>query len=102
LRRAGADENIDKMLAEFLVHYKANIAVESRPFPGAVASLETLATAGAKLAVCTNKREYLPHLTQVITLADGVPSRAIMVGDSDVDLRTAKAASVPSILVSFG
>ena len=132
LRRAGADENIDKMLAEFLVHYKANIAVESRPFPGAVASLETLATAGAKLAVCTNKREYLTrklfdalglqhnfhsmaeretftvskphpgHSTQVITLADGVPSRAIMVGDSDVDLRTAKAASVPSILVSFG
>ena len=132
LRRAGADENIDKMLAEFLVHYEANIAVESRPFPGAVASLETLATAGVKLAVCTNKREYLTrklfdalglqhnfhsmaeretftvskphpgHSTQVITLADGVPSRAIMVGDSDVDLRTAKAASVPSILVSFG
>jgi phosphoglycolate phosphatase len=37
LRRAGTDENIDKMLAEFLVHYKANIAVESRRFPGAVA-----------------------------------------------------------------
>jgi len=38
----------------------------------------------------------------VIALAGGVPSRAIMVGDSDVDLRTAKGASVPSILVSFG
>lgn len=33
LRRAGADENIDKMLAEFLVHYEANIAVESPPSP---------------------------------------------------------------------
>src|SRR6476620_9083064 len=33
-------------------------AAESRPFPGAVASLEMLAKAGARLAVCTNKREY--------------------------------------------
>lgn len=131
LRLAGADEDIDQMLAEFLVHYEANIAVESRPFPGAVGSLETLAAAGARLAVCTNKREYLSkkllvelglqhyfhsiagrdtfavskpdpgHLTQVIAQAGGVPSRAIMVGDSDVDLRT-KDASVPAILVSFG
>ena len=59
LRIAGAEEDIDQMLAEFLVHYEANIAVESRPFPGAVASLKTLAAAGARLAVCTNKREYL-------------------------------------------
>jgi len=132
LRRAGADENIEQMLAEFLVQYEANIAVESRPFPGAVASLETFAMAGAKLAICTNKREYLTrkllealglqhyfrgvagrdtfavskphpgHLTQAIALAGGMPSRAIMVGDSDVDLRAAKGASVPSILVSFG
>ena len=38
----------------------------------------------------------------MIAQAGGVPSRAIMVGDSDVDIRTAKDASVPSILVSFG
>jgi phosphoglycolate phosphatase len=44
-----------QMLAEVLVHYEANIAAESRPFPGAVASLE----GGARLSVCTNKREYL-------------------------------------------
>jgi len=42
------------------------------------------------------------HLTQVIAQAGGVPSRAVMVGDSDVDLRTAKDASVPAVLVSFG
>ena len=38
----------------------------------------------------------------MIALAGGEPSRAIMVGDSDVDIATAKGASVPSILVSFG
>jgi phosphoglycolate phosphatase len=38
----------------------------------------------------------------VIAQAGGEPSRAIMVGDSDVDIRTARDARVPSILVSFG
>jgi phosphoglycolate phosphatase len=61
LRRAGVTDDIDRMLAEFLVHYEANIAAESRPFPGAVAALESLAGAGARLAVCTNKRAYLTH-----------------------------------------
>ena len=59
LRRAGAADDIDEMLAEFLVHYEANIAAESRPFPGAVAALEAPGGARARLAVCTNKREYL-------------------------------------------
>lgn len=132
LRRAGATDDIDQMLAEFLVHYEANIATESRPFPGAVAALEGLAASGATLAVCTNKREYLSrrllqeleieryfgaiagrdtfsvakpdpgHLTGVIGLAGGKASRAVMVGDSEVDIRTAKSAGVPVILVSFG
>jgi phosphoglycolate phosphatase len=34
LRRASAQDDVDRMLAEFLVHYEANIAAESRPFPG--------------------------------------------------------------------
>ena len=131
-RRAGAEDDVDRMLAEFLVHYEANIAAESRPFPGAVAALEDLAAQGATLAVCTNKREYLSrrllqalridhhfsaiagrdtfavskpdpgHLTGAIALAGGDPSRAVMIGDSEVDLRTAKAAAIPVILVSFG
>ena len=42
------------------------------------------------------------HLTGAIRMAGGEPSRAVMVGDSDVDVRTAKAASVPVVVVSFG
>jgi phosphoglycolate phosphatase len=42
------------------------------------------------------------HLNGTIKLAGGDPSCAIMVGDSDVDVQTAKAAGVPVILVSFG
>ena len=33
LRRAGAEDDVDRMLTEFLVHYEANIAAESGPFP---------------------------------------------------------------------
>jgi phosphoglycolate phosphatase len=132
LRRTGARDDVDRMLAEFLVHHEANIANDSRPFPGAVAALEVLASQGATLAVCTNKREHLSrklleeldltryfaglagrdtfpvskpdpgHLTGVIALAGGDPSRAVMVGDSETDLATAKAAGVPAILVRFG
>jgi phosphoglycolate phosphatase len=132
LRRAHVADDVDGMLAEFLIHYEANIARESRPFPGALAALEALASGAAKLVVCTNKREYLcrrllqalelesyfgaiagrdtfavakpdpGHLTGVIALAGGKPTRAVMVGDSEVDVRTAKAAGVPVILVSFG
>ncbi|ODR95480.1 hypothetical protein AUC71_04950 [Methyloceanibacter marginalis] len=29
------DVDVDVMLADFLLHYEANIAVQSRPFPGA-------------------------------------------------------------------
>jgi phosphoglycolate phosphatase len=124
--------NVDVMLADFLQHYEANIAVESRPFPGAVAALERLRAAGAGLAVCTNKRERLTrlllralkldhhfaaiagrdtfqmskpdpgHLLGVIAAAGGHPERALMVGDSAVDIRAAQGAGVPSILVSFG
>lgn len=132
LQHAGASDDIDAMLAEFLVHYEANIAEESRPFPGAVAALDGFHRAGARLAVCTNKREYLSrrllealglnayfeaiagrdtfgvskpdpgHLDQTIALAGGSKERALMIGDSEVDLRAAKSARVPMVLVSFG
>jgi phosphoglycolate phosphatase len=132
LSLAGRQDDVDGMLSEFLLHYEANIAAESRPFPGAVAALDRLAASGARLAVCTNKRERLSrmllaalaiedrfhglagrdtfavskpdpgHLTGAIALAGGDPARALMVGDSAVDIAAAQAAGVPSILVTFG
>jgi len=132
LRLARIEDDVDQMLADFLAHYEANIAAMSRPFPGALEALDRLAASGARLAVCTNKRERLTrlllealeieshfaavagrdtfpvskpdpsHLLGVIAAAGGEPSRALMVGDSAVDIRTAQSARVPSILVSFG
>lgn len=127
-----SETEIDRLLAVFISHYEVNIARESRPYPGVVAAAEALRAEGARLAVCTNKRESLSrallqalaidtlfsglagrdtfpvckphpdHLFGAIRLAGGRADRAIMVGDSDVDIATAKAAAVPVVAVSFG
>ena len=41
-------------------------------------------------------------LIRTIEKAGGDPCRAVMVGDSDTDVRTARAAGVPIIGVDFG
>lgn len=127
-----APVEIDRLFDLFLEFYTENIAVESHAFPGLEASLDQLSGRGARLAVCTNKREgmsrllletlglasrfmaiagrdtfpvYKPHpdhLTGAIRLAGGDPSLAVMIGDSDTDIRTARAAGVPVIGVPFG
>jgi phosphoglycolate phosphatase len=53
----------------------------------------------------TFPRCYKPnpeHLRGAVKLAGGEPARAIMVGDSDVDIEAARNAGVPVIAVSFG
>jgi phosphoglycolate phosphatase len=126
------DKEIDGLLATFLAYYADNIANESRPFPGLLDTLHHHKAAGATLAVCTNKAEHLSrallqqldmldmfsavagrdtfpvckphpdHLTGAIRLAGGTTARAIMVGDSDTDISTARAAGIPCIAVDFG
>jgi phosphoglycolate phosphatase len=41
-------------------------------------------------------------LTLTIEKAGGDPARAVMVGDSVTDIRTAKAAMIPAVAVTFG
>lgn len=116
----------------FLAHYTAHIADRSRPYDGLLAALDAAAESGATLAVCTNKLEaharqlldalglsprfkaltgrdslgvWKPdpgHLTGTIALAGGQSATAIMIGDSETDIATAKAAGVPVIAVDFG
>jgi phosphoglycolate phosphatase len=117
---------------DFISYYQNNISVRSQPFPGVLAALDRAQAAGHRLAVCTNKREalarqlldslgltdrfgaiagrdtfavYKPdpgHLLQTLDVVGGSASHAIMVGDSGVDVATAKAAHIGVIAVSFG
>ena len=121
---------IDGFTRDFLEHYATHIADSSAPFPGVEAALDTLAERGYRLAVCTNKIEKLsvrlldalglskrfaaicgadtfgiikpdPEiLRRTIARADG--DGAVMVGDSLVDIATARAANIPVIAVDFG
>ena len=123
---------IDRLFVQFIDHYAEHIADGSRPFPGLEPALDDLAIRGFTLAVCTNKLEALSLLLldalglakrfaaicgqdtfgvhkpdpeifrRTVLRAGGDPARAIMIGDSGTDIRTARAAGVPVIAVDFG
>ena len=125
-------EESPTLVRRFIAVYRDRIALESRPFEGVEAALTDLAGAGAKLCVCTNKFTDLSvalldaldlsryfaavigpdlapapkpdarHLIAAVEAAGGSAQRAIMVGDSASDVGAARAAEVPSIVVSFG
>lgn len=130
--RPAAPPDVDALYAPFVAYYAEHIADRSRPFPGVESVLDRLAAAGYVLAVCTNKLEWLSKkLMDALSLsgrfaaicgqdtfgmqkpdpqifrdtvmrAGGDPTRAIMVGNSITDIRTARAAKVPIVAVDFG
>ena len=129
--RDGSKAELDRMFGAFIEHYAAHIADHSRPFPHLESTLDRLAETGYRLAVCTNKLEWLsvrlldtlnlsrhfaavcgqdtfgvqkpdPEILRLTILrAGGEPGRAIMVGDSGTDIRTSRAATVPVVAVEF-
>ena len=126
------EPRLSDLFNSFIDHYRDHIAELSRPFPGVTKALDQLTEAGARLAVCTNKRTDLSvallralgladrfaaivgadavsaakpdraHLIETLQRAGGDPARAVMVGDSVSDAGAARAAGVPLVLVSFG
>ncbi len=125
-------EQLDRLSARLVEHYGENIAAKTRLFPGFGEVAADLREAGVKLALCTNKREWLTlrllselgigslfdamacgdtypfhkpdprHITGVIQLAGGELSAAVMVGDSEVDVAAARGAGIPVIATGFG
>jgi phosphoglycolate phosphatase len=125
-------EDINRLTADFIAYYADHIADESRPFEGLEAALDHLATRGHRLAVCTNKLEWLSKrllnalglsprfaaicgadtfgvqkpdptiLRETVARAGGQLSTSIMVGDAGTDVGVARRAGVPVIGVSFG
>lgn len=125
-------EDLAAATEDFLAIYSQNLSRKTRPYPGAPAALQLLRDRGWRLAVCTNKQEessraILTDLDLIAgfacvvgpdTLGVAKPDprpllsclpqgaaeghRAILVGDSGVDIQTARAAGMPVILVSWG
>ncbi len=48
---------LEALYRKFIVHYGANLCVETTLFPGVETALDRLEAAGFRLAVCTNKVE---------------------------------------------
>jgi phosphoglycolate phosphatase len=123
LGRERADVH-DEGVRLFLEHYGAHCLDQTRPYPGMVDLLEGLLAHGARVGVVTNKPESLtrkilggldllddmaavvggdtfperkPHprgVEWVLARCDATRSQALLVGDSPIDLATARAAGV--------
>jgi phosphoglycolate phosphatase len=130
--RAASVEDITRLTVDFIDHYAAHIADASRPFDGLEHALDDLAGRGYRLAVCTNKLEWLSKrlldalqlsprfaaicgadtfgvskpdpaiLRQTVAQAGGNLATTIMVGDAGTDIGVARRAGVPVIGVTFG
>jgi len=130
--RAVTAEALPPLLDIFLEHYRNHIADGSVIFPGVPPTLAALRDEGARLAVLTNKpQELTDRLLPVIGLdhffaevygagrmdyvkpdarifhdvvrdVGGHDGGAVMIGDSVTDLKTARAAGAPCILLSYG
>jgi phosphoglycolate phosphatase len=131
-QKALAVEEHDRLHSLFVDHYTTNIPGKSRPYPGVLPAIARFEEAGYLLAICTNKYEANSvaliealgmtkhfaaiagqdtfafrkpdprHLLETIRRAGGDPDRAVMVGDSQTDIDTAKAAGIPVVAVDFG
>ena len=125
-------EKLEALFVDYLSYYSAHIMERSRLYPGVDKALAAFERAGWRQAVCTNKTESLAKLLitklgiagrfafvcgqdtfgigkpdakpllATIAASGGARERAIMVGDSDTDIKTARAANVPVIAVDFG
>lgn len=134
LERAGqfSPATVDEFYPVLLEAYRDAIDHHTVLYPGAMAAVEALKSAGFGVGICTNKPEALADqlmrslgvrdafaslvgadtlpvrkpdpepLFEAARRAGGDPARTLLVGDSDTDRSTSANAGVPSVLVTFG
>lgn len=126
------EADVDREFPNLLDAYETDIDRHTRLYPGALEAVGRLQQSGYAVGICTNKPEYLarllltrmgildrfPSLIGADTLptrkpdpapfvaaaqgAGGDPAHAVLIGDTETDRLTARAAGVPCILVGFG
>lgn len=130
-RSHGLDE-VDRQYQPLLEAYAGAIDVHTVIYPGAMEAVERLKAGGYRVGICTNKPEGLAQellirmgardafgalvgadtlsvrkpdpepLRETVRRAGGDPARCCLIGDTVTDAKTAEAAGVPSVLVTFG
>ena len=125
------DSQFDAIFAEFVARYAEHKAELTAPYPGIREMLSSLGAAGYRLAVVSNKmdaavRELIPsYFGDLIPIAIGeregvarkpapdmvfealrrlgaTPGEAYFIGDSEVDVVTARNAGVDCLAVTWG
>ena len=126
------EAEVDRGYPILLEAYGQALDVHTTLYPGAVAAVETLLADGIRVGICTNKPEGLADtlmtrlgvrglfgsligadtlptrkpdpapFVAAVTQAGGDVARSLLVGDTVTDRETARAAGVPSVLVTFG
>jgi len=124
--------NKKKMVKDFIDYYGKNIAIESKLTKGVKQFLDWSKQKNISMGVCTNKQDYLAvellkqiniydyfeyvaggntfdyckpdprHLTSVIEIMQGEIKKSIMIGDSETDANSARAAGIKFILLKDG
>lgn len=127
-----SEADVDADYPVLLNAYAEAIDVHTRLYPGAVDAVERVLAAGDKVGICTNKPEGLAEtlmrrlgvrdmfgaligadtlpvrkpdpapLRETVARLGGDMARATLIGDTVTDRETARAAAVPSVLVTFG
>lgn len=127
-----ASESLRLIAEEFDRNYHRRCGTRSQPYAGAVALLDALGMAGTKLALVTNKEaQYTRRVLDAHQLAgkfdrivsgdtfatrkpdpggilhclgafDVPPKRALFIGDSSIDVETARNAGVAVWVLSHG
>ena len=125
-------ENVLRMRAEFIPYYNIHNADMSVPYPGIFQLLDALQTLGIKIAVASNKyqeatakliKHYFPGIRfcavlgqregiavkpdpaivhDILKQAKVAPEDVLYVGDSGVDMQTARNAGVEACGVTWG
>lgn len=126
------EAEIARWYPELLTAYGAALDHHTVLYPGALEAVAALKARGFAVGICTNKPAALAEalmvslaardafgalvgadtlpvrkpdprpLVETVTRLGGDPARTCLVGDSVTDRETARAAGVPSILVTFG
>lgn len=124
-----AAEELEAILKEYLDWYAVNFCVKAAPYAGVKAVVEELAQKGVKVAIVSNKPDattkklgemFFPGLP-AFGQRDDIPKKpapemvwkametlgvtadeAVYVGDSEVDVATARNAGLPLVAVNWG
>lgn len=131
LPEGSSEEQVQQALALYKPYYAAHCQVRTKPYDGILELFSTLGAHGIRVAIVSNKpdgavktlseryfgalptlavgeregRRCKPYPDMVLAALEemgAAASRAVYVGDSEVDVQTAKNAGLPCISVSWG